>query len=165
METPDIEAIMKVKNGELDYYGVIVKKYTNKVYHYISKKSPTYEDAEDLTQISLIKFFKSLKNFDTKRKVLPYLYQIAKNELKMFYRSRKQHLQLKEEFFIEEKQEVEKTDYLLETVSKKERKIIEMLSHGYTYQEVAVKIKKPLNTVKSIVRRAKIKIRKSKNNL
>ncbi|KKP86250.1 MAG: RNA polymerase sigma-E factor [Candidatus Roizmanbacteria bacterium GW2011_GWA2_35_8] len=142
---------------------MIVKKYTDKIYFYIRKKTPTHEDAEDLTQISLIKFYKSLKNFDTKRKILPYLYQIAKNELKMFYRSRKQHLPLREEYFIEDKKEAEKNDYLLETIPSKEKKIMEMLSMGYTYQEVADKIKKPLNTVKSIIRRVKIKIKRNNN--
>ena len=41
-----------------------------------------------------------------------------------------------------------------------ERKIFKQINDGYSYEEIAKIFKKPLNTIKSIVRRARLKVKK-----
>ena len=54
---------------------------------------------------------------------------------------------------------------LLEKIflNEKEKRIIDLLLTGYRYQEIGQKSKIPLNTVKSIIRRLRLKIKRMKN--
>lgn len=160
----DKEIVVKIKKGQIDYYSYVVKKYTARVYNYIYKKIYNKEDVDDITQNIFLKFYKAINHFDQERPILPYLFEITKNEIKMYYRSRDKTLPLKEEIipthqfeFSYEQLDVEQ---LLKHISHEERRALELLSEGYLYQEIAQKLKKPLNTVKTLIRRARLKITK-----
>ncbi|MCX7955997.1 MAG: sigma-70 family RNA polymerase sigma factor [Patescibacteria group bacterium] len=165
----DKEIILKIKNGQIDYFEIIVKKYTSKIYQYIKKKVLKKEDTEDLTQNVFISFYKSINRFDENKPIEPYLYQIAKNELKMFYRSKKKFFSFNEKFYfcndrIKDRIEdfIEDFDVkmiLLKKLKKEEREIFLMLAEGYSYQEIAKKFKKSLNTIKTIIKRGREKIK------
>lgn len=158
----DKEIIIKIKKGEIDYFEVIVKKYTSKIYQLIKLKVSIKEDAEDLVQNTFIKFYKAIGRFNENLPVLPYLYQIAKNELKMYYRSKKNFLPLKEDFKNNDEKDFfdkfdNKEDYL-KNLKNQEKEMMLMLIDGFSYQEIAKKFKKPVNTVKSIIRRERKKL-------
>ena len=159
METTDKELIKKIKNGEIDYFAFIVKRYSASIYRYIEVKIKRKEDVEDLVQNVFISFYKAINRFNEAKPVKPYLYQIVQNELKMFYRKYKPSLPLKEEIFIEEKETTVFDDGYLKFLTNQEKEILFLTDKGYTNQEIAKKFKKPLNTVKSIIRRARIKLR------
>ncbi|MCX7881083.1 MAG: sigma-70 family RNA polymerase sigma factor [Patescibacteria group bacterium] len=158
----DREIILKIKNGEINYFEIIVKKYTSKIYQLIKTKILIKEDVEDLVQNAFIKFYKAINRFNEKLPILPYLYQIAKNELKMYYRSKKNFLPLKENFKNEDErsffERFERKEDYLKKLKKEEKEMIMMLVDGFSYKEIAEKFKKSLNTVKSIVRRARRKL-------
>src|SRR3989344_2597904 len=147
IELSDRDIIAKIKNGEIDYYSLLVKKYTDTIYRFIKLKIRKDEDAEDLTQNVLISFYKAIDRFDESKPVRPYLYQIVRNELKMFYRSHKPALPLKEEIVGAADEEVifDKDD--LKVLNGTERKMLLLVYDGLSYQEIALKFKKPLNTV------------------
>lgn len=159
MELTDKEIVLKIKNGEIDYYSHIINKYTTSIYRYIEVKIKKREDAEDLVQNVFISFYKAIERFDENKPVKPYLYQIVNNELKMFYRKYKSLLPLREEIIVEEKKEIIFDKSLLKTLNKRDREMLLMIADGYSYEEIAKKFKKPLNTVKSIIRRARQKVR------
>lgn len=161
-ELSDKDIIRKIKKGKIDYYSYIVKKYTTSIYRLVRRNlgEGGYINAEDIVQNTFISFYKSIERFDEKKPISPYLYQIAKNELKMFYRSKKPMLPLKEEIFFEEKNEegLKIEDFKL--LNSQERGIFKHISEGYSYEEIAKLFKKPINTIKSIVRRGRLKIKK-----
>lgn len=163
MELTDKEIIRKIKNGEINYYSYIVNKYTTSVFRYIELKIKKKEDVEDLVQNVFISFYKAIDRFDEEKPVKPYLYQIVSNELKMFYRKHKSLLPLKEEIIIEEKLAFAEVaagkEEILKSLKGGERQMLMMIGDGYSYEEVAKKFKKPLNTVKSIIRRARQKVK------
>src|SRR3989344_5570646 len=97
MNISDKDIIIKIKNGEIDQFAFLVKKYSDAIFRFVRLKIKKQEDAEDLVQNVFISFYKAIEKFDEAKPVKPYLYQIVRNELKMFYRSRKPVLQLKEE--------------------------------------------------------------------
>ena len=163
METSDKKTIIKIKNGQIDYFALIVKKYTAVIYRYIKNKINTKEDTEDLVQNSFMKFYKSINRFDVEKPILPYLYEIAKNELKMFYRSRKPTVPLNENIYAVQNTEtinIDKDNSYIKLLKAQEKQIFSLLSEGFKNEEIATKFKIPLNTVKSIIRRARIKIKK-----
>jgi len=115
-----------------------------------------------------LSFYKSISRFNEQKPVLPYLFEITKNLLKMFYRKRKVFLPLKEEIIKEEDdfQIFEESDISLfdnlDRLNKKEKKIFEMLGKGYKIKEIAKQLKIKENTVKSMIRRGRMKLKMKK---
>lgn len=167
-ERPDTEVIKKIKKGEISYFEIIVKKYTNIIYRYLYKKIFEKKDVEDMVQNTFISFYKGIKNFDEKKRVLPYLFTIAKNEAKMYFRSKKPTVPLDETLYISEGDELESYEedarILLKSLDQNQKEIFKLLYEGYTYQEIAKKLNKPLNTVKTQIRRARLKLKNLKNH-
>ncbi len=158
-ELSDKNIVKKIKNGEIDYYFYIVKKYTTSIYRYVERKLFKKDEADDLVQNVFISFYKAIEKFDEERPIKPYLFQIVQNELKMYFRSYKKSLPLDERIVSEDKQaELKIEDFKL--LNSQERGIFKHISEGYSYEEIAKVVKKPLNTIKSIVRRGRLKIKK-----
>lgn len=161
MNLSEKEIIQKIKNGEIDYYSLIVKKYSFLIYQYVKKKIKNINDVEDIVQNIFIAFYKAIDRFNEEKSIKPYLFQIVANELKMFYRKNQKLLPLKEGIIFEKNEENNFFDEkILDRLNNQEKKILLMIIDGYSYQEIAKKFKKSLNTIKSIIRRARIKIKK-----
>lgn len=156
----DKEILIKIKNGEIDFFSFIVKKHTVSIFNFIKNKIKKHEDAEDIVQNVFVSLYKAINRFDQEKPIKPYLFQIVKNELKMFYRRHKPTLPLNEEIYIEEKEKNIYDEKILTSLKEKERDILLMCVSGYSYKEIARRLKKPINTVKSIIRRAREKARK-----
>jgi len=160
----DKEVILKIKSGEINYFEFLIKKYFHLLYQYLFLKIKNKEECEDLLQEIFFNFYKNLKQFDENKPVKPYLFKIAINQLRMFYRKRKKFIPLNKDivdekdgfvifsFFDEEKK-------IFEKLSKKEQKVFHLLKNGYKIKEIAKKLKIKENTVKSIIRRGRIKLK------
>ncbi len=159
MKTTDHDVIVSIKSGQIDQFEFLVKKYSDPVFRFVKLKVKNHEDAEDLVQNVFISFYKAIDRFDESRSVKPYLYQIVRNELKMFYRSHKTTLPLKEEIVgtTEEITVFDQND--LRVLDKTEKEILLMAYEGISYAEIAEQLKKPLNTIRSIIRRARLKVK------
>ncbi|EKE15422.1 MAG: hypothetical protein ACD_12C00029G0006 [uncultured bacterium] len=131
------------------------------MYRYIERRLFKKEETDDLVQNVFISFYKAIEKFDEKRPIKPYLFQIVQNELKMYYRSRKPTIQLNEEIYLEDGrlQDIINNDDYLSHLNQGEKNIFEYIRKGYSYEEIAQLIKKPVNTIKSIVRRGRLKIK------
>src|SRR4051794_19205811 len=90
----DREVIKNIKNGNIHFFEQIVKEYTQKVYVFVSRKLFDKSEAEDIVQNSFLKFYKAIPKFDETRPILPYLFEIAKNEVRMYIRSKKSTVSL-----------------------------------------------------------------------
>ena len=158
-ELSDKDIIKKIKNGEIDYYSFIIKRYATLIYRYIKRKLFIKDETDDLVQNVFISFYKAIEKFDEQRPIKPYLFQIVQNELKMYFRSYKKNLPLDESITSEEKLEEHKIEDF-NFLNNQEKSIIKYIGDGYSYEEIAKLYKKPINTIKSIVRRTRLKIKK-----
>lgn len=161
-ELSDKDIIRKIKNGEIDNYTFIVKKYTTSIYYFIQKKLFKKEDTDDIVQNVFISFYKAIEKFDETKPVKPYLFQIVQNELKMYYRSNKLSVPLNEDFYLVDDRLIDNIQDIenhIKLLNNQEKEIFLYVIDGYFYEEISKKIKKPLNTVKSIVRRGRLKIK------
>ncbi len=160
----DRATILKIREGDIDEYRHIVDAYESKIHGYIRSRLFDKDHADDLTQLVFVKFYKSLALFDSERPILPYLYGIAVTELKMFYRSQKKgrvsldHADaLSTHDSIED--DLEQDDTVREALTHltpDQRSAILMHAEGYQYQEIADRLKKPINTVRTLIRRARL---------
>src|SRR3989339_203384 len=132
-ELSDKDIIEKIRNGEINYYSFIVKKYTTSIYRYIERKLFKKDEVDDLVQNVFISFYKAIEKFDEERPIKPYLFQIVQNELKMYFRSYKKSFPLDERIISEVNQEEFKIeDFKL--LNNQERRIFKYISEGYSYQ-------------------------------
>ncbi len=151
------EIIKKIKDGEINYFEYFVKRYSKVVYFYVlvrvNRKSA---DAEDIIQNAFIKMYKAIDRFDENRPFYPYFFTIVKNETKEFWRRNKKDLPLKEEVAYEDEEESLELDYLLKSLRPEYKKVLKLyFEEGYSYREIAKKLGKPINTIKTLIRRAK----------
>lgn len=166
-KSADKDVIIKIQNGEIEYFSFIVKKYSKPILSFVQKKLFDKNEAEDIVQNSFLNFYKAIGRFDPERPVLPYLYQIVRNEMKMYFRSRKETVALDEKIAIEEKEE--KWSGLdiagfLRSLPENQKKVLEWLSEGYSYKEIARRLKKPINTIRTMIRRARLKLIKKRED-
>ncbi|EKE14808.1 MAG: hypothetical protein ACD_12C00287G0001, partial [uncultured bacterium] len=152
--------IRKIKNGQIDNYSYIVKKYTTLIYRFIQRKLFNKEDVDDLVQNVFISFYKAIEKFDEKKPIKPYLFQIVQNELKMHYRLKKPTTSLNDNtYLIDDRSQDNNIDDYLSHLNQEERNIFQHISKGYSYEDIGKLFKKPVNTIKSIVRRGRLKLK------
>lgn len=158
----DKEAVRRVKSGEIEYFSHIVTSYTKRIATYIRGVIFDQSEVEDIIQETFIQFYKYIHNFNEDKPILPYLYQIAKNEMRMYLRSKKKTVSLDDTIEIpsEPINDPQEVLELLETLPPDQKKALQLLYEGHSYQSVARILKRPLNTVRTLIRRARLQIKK-----
>lgn len=155
--------IKKIQNGEVDCFSFLVKKYLPQLRLFFSQRLKEKEDQEDLIQETFFHFYKNIEKFDPKKPIKPYLLAIANNQLKMWWRKRKANVSLSENIIDERNILKEDKFYIETTLNPKEKKIINFLRKGYRYREIGKMLKLNVNTIKTIIRRLRIKLSNEKS--
>lgn len=166
MEVSDREVIIKIKQGEIDQFSYIVKKYTQQIFPYVSVRIYNICDRDDIIQNTFLHFYRAIARFDENKPVVPYLFQIVRNELKMYYRSHKSTFSLDDRIYVpDEKDILDLKEFEMEDLTKTltgvQKHAVQLLYEGYSYKEIAIKLKKPLNTIKSLIHRARLQVKKA----
>ena len=127
---------------------------------YITNKLFDLQETDDIVQKAFIKLYKSIPRFDEKRPLLPYLFEIAKNELKMYFRSHREKVGLTQDVSVFQENALKEYELedMIKDLPKDQRKAIGMIYEGFSYEEIAKNLKKPLNTIRTIIRRARLKL-------
>ncbi len=86
----DLLLIQKMKIGDEQAIDDFVKKYYPKILKYCCLHIHDYGYAEDAAQETFEQFFRTLNQYRHYGKALNYLYVIAANKCKSFYRKRKE---------------------------------------------------------------------------
>lgn len=167
-EISEKEIIKKIKNGEIDYFGHLVTRFSQIIYFYTKKKVNDEHDVADIVQSTFIKAYKGIDRFNNTKAFYPYLFTILKNEIADFYRKKKYDTKINEQTasyettFIDETKDLEtiitklKSDY---------QNVIKLYYiDGYSYKEIADILDKPINTIKTLLRRAKDSLKKEYEN-
>lgn len=162
----DRDVLRQIKAGDIDRYGHLVDAYEPAIRRYIRSRLFDRDHTDDLVQLVFIKFYKSIGLFDDSRPVLPYLYAIAITELKMFFRAQKKgKVSLEQvEHTLESEQvgeDIEHQDEVstaLGQLSHDQKSALLMYAEGYKYHEIAARLSKPINTIRTLIRRARLSV-------
>lgn len=84
--------VQKMKNGDEEACEWFVKKYYAFIYQYCFLHVRDAYYAEDMTQETFLRFFESLKAYTFRGKTKNYLYCIAGNIMKNYYKKKKEVL-------------------------------------------------------------------------
>jgi len=82
----DKDLIQLCRKGDQEAFGTLVKKYKNKVFNLAFSMTFDREMADDLSQEIFIKTYMALPRFKFKSKFSTWLYQIALNHIRDFFR-------------------------------------------------------------------------------
>jgi RNA polymerase sigma-70 factor (ECF subfamily) len=84
----------KAKNGSLEAYDQLVRRYQERIYATLYHMTSNHEDANDLAQESFIKAYHALKSFKGGSSFYTWVYRIAVNKTINFLKQRKNRLQM-----------------------------------------------------------------------
>ena len=88
----DFLLIQKIRNGDNRAGNEFVKKYYPLIYQYCFLHIHDRDCAEDMTKETFVRFFEAVMNRTDIAKVKSYLYRVAGNTVKNYYRKKKELL-------------------------------------------------------------------------
>ena len=160
----DIECVMQVVGGDTNAFGVLVERYSERVYALVAGIVGSGAEAEDLVQESFIKAWSNLHKFACRSSFATWLYRIAYNTAISTKRARKRELQmvtpakwldLPDE--VEQSQftdvDIEQLERAVELLPPRQRAIIEL--HYRQELSLAEVVESNENNVKVMIHRAR----------
>jgi RNA polymerase sigma-70 factor (ECF subfamily) len=88
-EKTDEDVAQAVQRGDVEAYGVLVERYSERMLRYARRFLLNPEDSQDLVQDVFIKVYENIRSFDPSRRFSPWIYRIAHNEFVNAIRKRK----------------------------------------------------------------------------
>lgn len=183
-ENTDNQLVKIIRRGEHERYAELINRYRGKLFAYLYCLVGQKDETEDLLQIVFIKVYKNLARFDQSRKFSSWIYRIAHNEavnhikrkyLKKFVSwedivTTKDQLELSStednasEEWIKNERVKEVHDIVDKLPVKYKQVLILRYFSGKSYKEMAEIIGKPVNTVGTLINRAKEKLHEEIKN-
>ncbi len=178
MQKSDMQLVSETILDTQGSFDELVRRYTKPLYHFSYRLTGNIQAAEDCVQETFIKVWKNLKKYNPNQNFRGWIFTIARNTITDYLRKKKSipfsNLTY-EDFSFEESisdseplpdeilHQVENNahlDSLLNTLPSEPKTIL--ILHYYenmTFEEISTIMKKPMNTVKSLHRRALLKLR------
>lgn len=84
-----VSFIKRILNGDSKAVREFYKSYSQKILSYLSKKLPTFEDAQELTNDVFLEAIDSVSVLKKEESTMAWIYRIAHNKMVDFYRKKK----------------------------------------------------------------------------
>ena len=178
MKSPEAQWVLDSIKGDQHAFAELVRNYTPQIYNFVYRLCGNVQTAEDVTQETFIKVWKSLKKYDSNQSFRAWIFTIARNTTTDHLRKKTSvpfsNLDYEDRSFDEtisdttehvEQQfgKIEDVEYFKNLVAQLEPNYQTVLTLYYqnnlTFDEIGQVLGKSINTVKSQHRRALIKLR------
>ncbi len=174
----DAALIEMAQKENREIYSELFKRYQRKLFVYIYRLTRDRSETEDILQNVFIKTYKNIHKFDLTRKFSSWIYRIAHNEaVNHLKRKSKRYLlswedvttskdqldtasseESMEDLWLHE-EITQEIDEALRKLPKQYKQILYMrYFKEYSYQQIGKVLGKPVNTVGTIINRAKKKL-------
>lgn len=172
MDIDDKQIITQCQKGDLERFGQLYDKYIKKIYDFIYYKTTHKETAEDLTSQTFFKAMDKIGGFDNSKGTFSaWLYQIARNTVIDFYRTKRKEANIEDiwdlagnddlERDIDTKEKLAKVEKYIAKLKSEQREIIIMrVWQDMSYQEIVAIKGKSEASCKMIFSRAMAILRK-----
>lgn len=174
----DNEIVKLIAGRNKKIYHELVERYQTKLFSYLYRLIGNKEEAEDLLQNVFVKVYNNIKSYDTKKKFSSWIYRIAHNEAVNFLkkRSRRKLISIEDVQGSKDKLEIADTrknpidSWISKELRKEMQEALEKLPEKYkqvlmlryyydkSYEEMSQELKKPVNTIGTLLNRAKKKL-------
>jgi RNA polymerase sigma-70 factor (ECF subfamily) len=81
--------VTSILNGNLDSFSILVSKYENRLFNFLLRLTSSREDSEEILQETFIRVYSYLYRYDSKWQFSTWIYSIAVNSFKDFYKKKK----------------------------------------------------------------------------
>ena len=164
----DAQLVAHAAKGDQQAFEYLFARYREAIMRLFEQRIGDKATASDLLQETFIKVYLHLSNYSDSYTFGQWVYTIARNTLVDYLRRRADDVALDERFCApaattptpEESVIINQTrahfEASLDELSEEYRQIIEMrFLEEYSYEEIAERLGRPLNTIKTQIRRAK----------
>lgn len=165
----DKELIQQTLEGKLFAFEVLVRRHQKLLFAYTRRLLKNHDAAEDATQEAFVRAFENLKRFDLQRNFKPWLYQIATNYCKDFFKKENRLRKINsdipadDETYIETAIHEEKRNIVQKAIMRLPElyrfPIINFYFSGLSCNKLAKVLKIPVNSLKTRLRRGRILLR------
>lgn len=87
----DLNLIKKIQSGDKNAIEFLIKKYYQSIFSFFYKNTGCYHQSKDLTQEVFIKMVAGIASYQPKKNFKSWLFTIASNHLKNYYRTLSRH--------------------------------------------------------------------------
>ena len=177
-EATDSELVEMIINVTPRAYRQIIKRYQTKLFSYLYRLIGNREETEDLLQNVFVKVYNNLDRFDRRKKFSSWIYRIAHNEAVNFLKKKgkKKFISLEDITTTKDKLEISTSEkspadsWIKKELKKEVEVAMEKLPSKYkevlilryfldkSYGEMSEILGKPVNTVGTLLNRAKKKL-------
>jgi RNA polymerase sigma-70 factor (ECF subfamily) len=174
----DGELIIVTHTQNREAYKELFSRYQKKLFTYIFHLIGNKDEVEDILQSVFSKTYKNIKNFDTSRKFSSWIYRIAHNEAVNFLKRKSKRYTVSWEDITTSKDKLDTATadklpdekWLQQEISEEIKGALEKLPQKYqeilkmryfqekSYEDIGLILKKPVNTVGTLINRAKKKL-------
>ena len=91
MRVSDEELMVRCRNGDMSAFELLVSRYKDAILNFIYRSIGDYHRAEDLSQETFLRVFKSAIRYEPRAQFKNWLYRIAVNLCKNELRNRQRH--------------------------------------------------------------------------
>ncbi|MEM7354387.1 MAG: sigma-70 family RNA polymerase sigma factor [Acidobacteriota bacterium] len=85
----DVELVVRARAGDAEAQATLAERHRQPIFFLALQLMGNRDDAMDVAQEALLRFFKTLHRFDCRRPVRPWLFQIVRNRVVDLYRRKK----------------------------------------------------------------------------
>lgn len=177
-EILDNDLVKIVRERDPQRYGEIIERYQGKLFAYLYRLVGEKEEAQDILQDVFIKAYRNLYSYDTERKFSSWIYRIAHNEavnhikrksLKRFI-SLENVTSTKDKMDSSSAEDDAQTSWIKKEMGQEVNQAVNRLPIKYkqvlvlryfsdkSYEEISEILGKPVNTVGTLIKRAKNKL-------
>jgi len=177
-ELSDNELVKLIQAGNADLFAVVIERYQGKLFAYLYRLIGGREEAEDLLQDVFIKAFRNLKSYDSDRKFSSWIYRIAHNEAVNYIKrkSLKRFISWEDVTSTKDKlvsnntedgadrewlrkEAIQEIDEAINNLPIKYKQVLILRYYSEkSYEEISEILQKPVNTVGTLINRAKRKM-------
>lgn len=164
--------IQLAQRGNQEAFTEIYNRYRQPLYYFILRRVRNETDAEDLTMESFERAFSSIKYFIPLVKLNTWLYEIAKNRIIDFLRTKKVTPQMVEpDYNVRDTRTPERIciynqefEMIQEGIrafkNDRHRKIMILYCQGWKMRDIASELNMPMGTVQNYIHKNKLKLRR-----
>jgi len=176
-QTTDEKIVILTRENNKEFFAFLIDRYEAKIKAYINRitNPADKEELNDMTQQVFIKVYTSLNSFETDKKFSSWIYRIAHNLAVNWLKAKKANISideneilantlandidLKKEFLNKELKETV-TNAINELPEKFKEPFILKYFEEKSYDEISEILRKPKNTIGTMINRAKKQLKK-----
>lgn len=152
--------VEEIKSGNIGAFETLVRRYERKLWWWVAQMIGDDMAAEEIVQDVFFNIYKTIERVDTSRKFSTYLFGVARNGAISYLRKKKREISLTDDVATTEMGYYENPEVLDKLPAKYQQAVKMYYLDELTYKEIAAKLKLPVNTVRTHLRRGKEVLRK-----